>query len=225
MLCFLAAKCVSDLACDDWARRAKLLSWSWSESFERPRITKNEVISSFHTILCNLNGFAGKTRQNPGMSCFSSKKSWDVAFFLQCTLGLQEKRDISNWWCRIFPKKGSIAHIQLEQGHSLKQIGDNKPLCHLRQLAKQIWGVGHLEPELSIKTLYDDFFETSVADVGTTGTGVPWRTCIFPLPNSVRTIVLPAQFWKELTKNHIKKKQVVRGWDKLREKLVYTSDL
>ena len=36
-----------------------------------------------------------------------------------------------------------IAHIQLEQGHSLKQIGiGNKSLCHLIQLPKRIGGVG-----------------------------------------------------------------------------------
>ena len=42
-------------------------------------------------ILCDLNCFAGKTQQNPGMSLFSSKKFWDVALFQQCTLGLQGK--------------------------------------------------------------------------------------------------------------------------------------
>ena len=62
-----------------WCSRWWLSSWqNFSHDpnlshLRGPELQKNEVISSFHTILCNLNGFAGKMRQNPGTLRFSRK--------------------------------------------------------------------------------------------------------------------------------------------------------
>ena len=58
-----------------------------------------------------------------------------------------------------------VTRIQLEQGHSLKQIGiGNESLCHLIQLPKRIWGVGFNQNHAAPFSTSDEPGKKSIAN-------------------------------------------------------------